>query len=172
KKDEEFRVLLDAREGDLEPSKNIQKLLWQVRLRTFIVDGAYDKALSYLSAIPLTAMAPADRRVFEGDGAEIVYGLMLKSFDAGNYSQVVKTWETYKDRYVEKVANDPHLNHLVGKSLIKMGLFRGYEEISSGFKKLETTPARTFPLWVERPDAASAEVALAELDVVKSLKSS
>src|SRR5690606_25388781 len=47
-----------------------------------------------------------------------------------------------------------------------------YEEISNGFKKLDTTPARTFPLWVERPDAASAEVALAELDVVKSLKSS
>lgn len=172
KKDVEFRVLLDAREGDLEPTKNIQKLLWQVRLRTFIVDGAYDKALSYLAAIPLTAMAPADRRVFEGDGAEIVYGLMLKSFDAGNYSQVVKTWETFKGRYVEKVANDPHLNHLVGKSLIKMGLFRGYEDISNGFRKLDSTPIRTFPLWVERPDAASAEVALAELDVVKSLKSS
>lgn len=171
-KDLEYRVLLDNREGDTTPSKDLQKILWQARLRLFIVDGAYDKALSYLSAIPLTSMTPAERRVFEGDGAEIVYGLMLKSFENGSYAQVVKTWETYKGRYVEKVANDPHLNHLVGKALIKLGLFRGYEEISSGFRKLDSTPVRTFPLWVKRPDAASAEVALSELDVVKSLKSS
>ena len=170
-KDREFRVLLDIDEKDAAPNKDLTKLLWQVRLRTFIVDGQFDKALSYLAAIPLTGMAPTERRVFEGDGAEIVYGMMLSSFEKGNYAQVVKTWETFKSRYVVKVANDPHLNHLVGKSLIKLGLFRGYEEISAGFRKLDQTPLKTFPVWVDRPKTASAEVALAELDVIKSLKS-
>lgn len=171
-KDLEFRVLLDRRDGESTINKDLQKLLWQVRLRNFIVDKQYDKALAYLTAIPLTGLSATDRRVFEGDGAEIIYGLMLKSFADGSYAQVVKTWETYKDRYVEKVANDPHLNHLVGKSLIKLGLFRGYEDISTSFRKLDSTPTRTFPLWVDRPNAASAEVALAELDIIKSLKSS
>lgn len=169
-KDKEFRVLLDAKHDDPNADKNLQKLLWQVRLRNFIVDADYDKALSYLTAIPLIGMAVTDRRVFEGDGAEIVYGIMLKSFEKGNYAQVVKVWETFKARYVVKVANDPHLNHLVGKSLIKLGLFRGYEEISSGFRQLDTTPAKTFPIWVKRARASSAEVALAELDVIKALK--
>ncbi len=171
KKDLEYRVLLDSREGDNNLDKHIQKILWQTRLRLFITDGEYEKALSYLTAIPLTGMPPSDRRTFEGDGSEIVYGMMLKSFSNGNYAQVVKTWETFKAKYVEKVANDPHLNHLVGKSLIKLGLYRGYEEVSLGFRNLDSTPVRTFPLWVNRPDAVSAEVALAELDVIKAIRS-
>ncbi|PIR30482.1 MAG: hypothetical protein COV38_05385 [Bdellovibrionales bacterium CG11_big_fil_rev_8_21_14_0_20_38_13] len=169
-KDKEFRVLLEMK-GSNVVDKNVQKLLWQTRLRLFIVDGEYEKALSYLAAIPLTGMPATDRRTFEGDGAEIVYGMMLKSFDKGNYAQVIKTWETFKSKYVEKVANDPHINHLVGKSLIKLGLYRGYEEVSAGFRNLDTTPTRTFPLWVKRPQAASAEVALAELDVIKAIRS-
>ncbi len=171
KKDKEYRVLLDSRTGDNDLDKYVHKILWQTRLRIFIADGEYEKALSYLSAIPLTGMPPSERRAFEGDGSEIVYGMMLKSFEKGNYAQVVKTWETFKQKYVEKVANDPHLNHLVGKSLIKLGLYRGYEEVSAGFRSLDTTPTRTFPLWVKRTEAVSAEVALAELDVIKALRS-
>ena len=168
--DKDFRILLDSKTGELSSNENIQKLLWQVRLRTLIVDEQYDKALAYLSAVPLNSMKATDRRAFEADGAEIVYGLILKKFENGDYARVVKLWEMFKQRYIKKVAKDPQLIFLVAKSLIKMGLFRTYEGVARDLRKIDSAQVKTFPIWVERSKFKRTEIATAELDVIKALK--
>jgi hypothetical protein len=140
------------------------------RLRGFIVDKKYNKALTYLAALPLTSLASVDKRVFEADGAEIIYGIILKSYRNSDYSLVVKDWTRNKDRYVSKVANDHYLNFIVGKSFLKLGLYDGFNNLYTSFKKLSKTPSRSFPLWINRPSQNNSDVMLLELEVTKNLE--
>lgn len=167
--DIENRAFLDIDEN-INLSRNLKKLLWLTRLRSFIVDGEYKKALTYLSALPLTSLARVDRRVFEADGAEIIYGIIKNSYQNSDYSLVVKDWTRNKDRYVSKVANDHYLNFIVGKSFLKLGLYEGFNDLYASFTKLSTTPARSFPIWVNRPRQDNSQSMLLELEVTKNLK--
>src|SRR5690606_13887433 len=73
--DKEIEVFLEQSPDETKAlDHNLKKLLWLVRLRLFISTKDYDKALSYLTSIPVDSLKRAERRVFEGDGAEIVYG--------------------------------------------------------------------------------------------------
>ncbi len=106
---------------------NLKKLLWLVRLRLFIVTKDYDKALAYLTTVPLDSMKPAERRVFEGDGAEIVFGIIQDAYLKEDYAKVVKLWEIYKNKYESKVAKNPYMNFVACDAFIKLGLYKSYD---------------------------------------------
>lgn len=170
-KDLETRVFLSMSDDQQKSlNKNLKKMLWLVRLRSFINDGKFHEGLSYLSALPLTAMTMTERRVFEADGAEVIYGIISDHFAKGKYSQVLKTWEIYRKDYVEKVANDPYVNFVVGKSLIRLGMYEAFEKIYQDFEKLSDTPSKTFPTWVERLSDGKRGQYILELDLVKNIK--
>ena len=169
-RDLEMRIFLENDKGVASTDKNISKLLQQVRLRTLIVDGKYKEALAYLSLLPMVGMAKIDARIFEGDGAEIVYGIISDLYKKAEYPQVIKAWQTYKDKYVDKVAMDPYINFVVGSSYVKLGLFKGFDDVYAAFEKLRETPSRTFPIWIDRDQELKASDLLSELSIVKDIK--
>ncbi|WP_172867709.1 tetratricopeptide repeat protein [Halobacteriovorax marinus] len=168
--DREVKVFLTSGIDNVRIESDLKKLLWQVRLRTFIVEKKYDEALAYLNALPLKSMIPTDRRVFESDGAEIVYGVIEKSFEEGIYANVIKAWDIYKDQYVDKVANDPQMNFLVANAYIRLGLMDGFDELYEKFSKSKYDISKTFPIWVERKNSADTKTLLSELQVIRNLK--
>lgn len=172
KADMEMRALLSIKDTKKKPvlSRDIKKLRWLVRLRTFLVDEKFNEALSYLTAIPLNSMKPSVKRVFEGDGAEAIYGIMMQNYRKSEYGKVIKAWEIYKEKYVDKVAMDPTLNFIVGKSYVKLGIFSGFDDIYSSFAKMKSSPTRTFPIWVERRGMNTSAVILEELKLSKNMK--
>lgn len=169
-RDREIRIFLEQDKNATSPDKNLTKLLQQVRLRTLIVDGKYKEALAYLSLIPTIGMAKIDARIFEGDGAEIVYGIISDFYQKAEYSQAIKAWQTYKDKYIDKVALDPYMNFVVGSSYVKLGLYKGFDETYTAFERLKDTPNRTFPIWVDRNQELKASDLLSELVIVKDIK--
>jgi hypothetical protein len=118
-------------------NQNLKKLLWLVRLRLFLSRKDYDSALTYLTSIPLDSLRPAERRVFEGDGAEIIYGIIQQAYLKENYSKVVKIWEIYKDKYESKVAKNIYMNFVVCDSFIKLGLYKSYDRALTSFKSVQ-----------------------------------
>jgi predicted Zn-dependent protease len=168
--DREVRVFLELD----APKKNgltreLKKLLWLVRLRTFINDGKFTEAMSYLSAIPLESLPPVEKRVFEADGAEIVYGLISEHYEAGDYTRVVKVWESYRKKYIEKVANDPYINFVVGRAYLKLGFYDAFDKAMSSFTALAETPSKTFPVWAKREQQGNRSRYLVELNLVRNL---
>ena len=168
--DRELRILLDMDDNDKKRDKNIKKLLWLVRLRSFIVDGKFSEALSYLSAVPLGILNMYDRNVFQGDGAEIVYGMLSKYYNQEEYAKVIKMWKSYKDKYIDRVAKDPYMNLIVGKSYLKLSFLSNMEEVLSSFEKNKNSPSRTFPIWNERPSLLEVGVVVLELKIVRHMK--
>ncbi len=170
-RDKEMRILLEQDKSSHAPTdRNLIKLLQQVRLRTLIVDEKYKEALAYLSLIPTMSMPRIDARVFEADGAEIIYGVILELYKKSEYSQVIKAWQTYKDKYVDKVAQDAMINFIVGSSYIKLGLFKGFDDVYANFEKLKDASKRTFPIWVPRDSSQHVGDLLSELVLVKDIK--
>ena len=170
-RDKEIRIFLEQdKNSKTSIDKNITKLLHQVRLRTLIVDEKYKDALAYLSLIPTISMMRADARVFEADGAEIIYGYIGELYKNAEYSQVIKAWQIYKDKYVDKVAQDAMINFLVGSSYIKLGLYKGFDEVYANFDLLKGTAKRSFPIWVKRDNSQKVGDLLSELTILKDIK--
>jgi len=166
--DLEKRVFLDFSEGH-KLSKNLKKLLWQTRLRTFIVDKQYRNALSYLVALPLDTLTPVEKRVFNADGAEVVYGQLFATYNKGSYSEVLRLWSNYKKKYSRKVARDPYVNFVVGRSYLKLGLYDAFNKLISENKNIEGKVNHTFPHWVARPEFKE-RLLMTELEVIKDIK--
>ena len=169
-RDREERVLLEMGEDKKRNDKNIKKLIWLVRLRSFIADGKFNEALSYLDAIPMGIMKMYDRNVFLGDGAEIVYGILSKYYNQEEYAKAVNIWKSYKSKYVVKVAKDPYMNLIVGKSYLKLGFLSSMEEALSSFEKNNNSPTRTFPIWSERPPRIDSNSVVSELKIIRHMK--
>jgi hypothetical protein len=148
-------------------SSDLRKLLWLVRLRLFIAAKEYDKALAYLTSVPLDAIKPAERRVFEGDGAEIVFGIIKDTYLKEDYSKVVKLWEVYKTKYESKVAKNLYLNFVVCDSFIKLGLYKSYDRALEGFKAVQKEEPRLFPIWVERVKETNLAEMIEELSLLR-----
>ena len=71
--DKEVRVFLNLKNDQKKNiNKDLKRLLWLVRLRTYIVDKNYTEGLAYLRSIPFNTIKPVEKRVFQGDGAEII----------------------------------------------------------------------------------------------------
>ena len=165
--DIEERSFIESKE---KLTGNLKQLLWIVRLRTLILDKDFKKALSYLSAIPIQSIQPLYRRIFEGDGAEIVYGVLDQFYNKSDYSYVVRVWEKYKDRYVDKVAQDPYVNYIVGMSYLNLNLFDGFDKELAKFEKLQGGPVRTFPIWFERKKLQKRKTFIQELKLMRNIK--
>jgi hypothetical protein len=148
-------------------SADLKKLLWLVRLRYFIATKNYEKALAYLTSIPLDAIKPAERRVFEGDGAEIVFGIIKDAYLKEDYAKVVKLWEVYKAKYESKVAKNIYLNFVVCDSFIKLGLYKSYDRALDSFKVVQAEEPRTFPIWVERVKNTNLSELVEELSLIR-----
>ena len=169
-KDVEERVFLEKEDVNKKYEKNIEQLLWLVRMRIMIVDSKFKEALSYLAAIPIASMPPSYRRAFEADGGEIVYGIIKQSYKESNYSKVVKVWRMYRDKYAVKAAKNSYLRYLVGNSLVHLGFFDRLGVFLSEFDGLKKTPEKTFPLWVEREKNFNQNTFVEELKIMADVK--
>jgi hypothetical protein len=168
--DKELEVFLEQSPDETKAlSQNLKKLLWLVRLRLFIATKEYDKALSYLTSLPMDALRPAERRVFEADGAEIVFGMIHESYLKEDYAKVVKIWEVYRDKYESKVARNLYMNFAVCDAFIKLGLFKSYDRALASFKEVEKEEKRTYPIWVERVKKINLSEMIEELNVIRLL---
>lgn len=145
-------------------------LLWLTRLRSFINKKQYREALSYITTLPVKTLRPVLKRMFQGDGAEIVYGMIQESFNKGNYPRVVKLWEIYRDMYEDKVAGEPYLNFLVAQSYINLGLEGSLDRTLDNLEKIKTAPKRSFPHWVERIKYGSINTLISEINVLKLIQ--
>lgn len=172
-KDKEVVIFLEQSPDEKKAlTKDLKKLLWLVRLRIFISSKEYDKALSYLTTIPIDAMKPAERRVFEGDGAEIVFGIIQEAYLKEDYSKAVKLWEIYKDKYESKVAKNIYMNFVVCDSYLKLGLYKSFDRAIAGFKKNKQQEERVFPVWVDRIKATDLSQMVEELDLLRFIAES
>jgi hypothetical protein len=149
--------------------QNLKKLLWLVRLRLFISTKEFDKALAYLTSVPLDALKPAERRVFESDGAEIVFGMLQKAYLEEDYAKVVKIWEVYKNKYDSKVARNSYMNFVVCDSFIKLGLYKSYDRALAGFESVQNSEERNFPVWVDRVKTTDLKAMVEELKLLRLL---
>lgn len=166
--DKETEVFLEQSPDETKAfNQNLKKLLWLVRLRLFISTKDYDKALTYLTSIPLDALKPAERRVFEGDGAEVVYGIIQEAYLKEDYAKVVKIWEVYKNKYETKVAKNIYMNFVVCDSFMKLGLYKSYDRALASFKNVQKEEARTFPIWVDRLKSTNLDQMIEELNLIR-----
>lgn len=147
-----------------------KKLLWLVRLRTLISEEKFDDALAYLSTLPLDSIRLIDKRVFNGDGAEVVLGLIQKEYLNNNYAKSIKIWEVYKDKYESKVAKNAYMNFIVTDSFLKLGLEKSFERSLAGLVKLKDTKNRRFPLWVKPHKNITVADYIKEIKLNKYLK--
>jgi tetratricopeptide (TPR) repeat protein len=153
---------------DLKAHPQLQKLLWLVRLRSMIVDKNFSEAYGYLSAINLASLSPLEVRVFDGDGAEVVAGLIMDKYKSGDFAEAIKIFDKNKTKYLEKVAKDPYLHYLIAKSYLILGLYDLSEEAMSDVKSLEAYKKRTYPVWIERKE--HGQVLFDDLSIARNIK--
>jgi hypothetical protein len=170
--DLESEVFLEQAQDEKKAiTPDLRRLLWLVRLRTFISTRRYDEALAYLASLPLDGMRPAERRVFEGDGSEIIFGLIQQAHLKEDYTKAVKIWEVYKAKYEKSVASNPYLNFVVADSFIKLGLYQSFERAYGALKGMRGEELREYPLWVERTKTIGLADMLEELALIKYIAS-
>ena len=168
--DKEARGFLKIDEKDHKSiDLNIKKILWLVRIRLLILDEKYKDALAYLQTIPLSMLKPIERRVFDAEGAEIVYGVMGNLYKDSKYSEIVKFWNIYKNKYVAKIAKDSLMNFMVGKSYLKLSLYDEFDRVCKEFMKLSDAPEKEFPIWIKRRAKESNGDVIQELIIEKHL---
>lgn len=169
KEDIETRVFIEA-DDKTKLNDDLQELLWLVRLRTFIVDKEYNKALSFLTALPLTSMKAEIKKVFHGDGAEIVFGIIQKNYNQNKFSRAIRAWEIYKEIYFSKVAMDPSIQFIIAKSYLNLGLWDGFERIYSNLASADNVKVRSYPIWLKRQEIDGRNAILSELKLIRNIK--
>jgi tetratricopeptide (TPR) repeat protein len=151
-------------------TEDLKKMLWMVRLRSFIVDKNYSDALSYLLAIPIDSLKPFEKLAFDGDGAEIAFGLIQEQFKNEDYPGLLKTYELFNKKYERKIGREPLLKYLVGKAFLKIGAYDSFDENYEDFRLLTEAPKREFPIWVDRDESISSEFLMLELAIIKNIQ--
>ena len=170
-KDKETLSFTTATEAEKKlMTTNLQKLLWLVRLRSFINTNEYDEALAYLTTLPLDSIKLIEKRTFEADGAEVVLGIIQKAYLEENYGRAVKVWELYKDKYEAKVAKSPYMAFIVSDSFLKLGLVDSFERSMARITKLKQNHVRAFPSWVAPHKDISIKDYVTELSINKFLQ--
>lgn len=166
--DLESEVFLDQAPDEKKAmDSELKKLLWLVRLRIFINTHKYDEALAYLTSLPIDTLKPADRRMFEGDGAEVVFGLIQQSWLKEEYAKAVRIWEVYRERYDARVAGNPFLNFVVADCFIKLGLHQSFERAWAGLQHMRDEELREYPIWVPRSKELPLKDMLEEMSLIQ-----
>jgi hypothetical protein len=129
----------------------------------------YSDAIAYLSTIPLETLKLIDKRTFEGEGAEIVLGLIKSSYLKKDYSKAVKTWEIYKEKYENKVASSTYLNFIIADSYLKLGFKSSFNREFDRLKNLKNGKIRTFPRWVTAHKNIKVTDYIVELEIEKRM---
>jgi tetratricopeptide (TPR) repeat protein len=151
-------------------NEDLKKMLWMVRLRSFIVDKNYSDALSYLMAIPIDSLKPFEKLAFDGDGAEIAFGLIQEQFKNEDYPGLLKTYELFNKKYERKIGREPLIKYIVGKAFLKIGAYDSFDQNYEEFKLLKETPKREFPIWIDRDESISSEFLMLELAIIKNIQ--
>lgn len=146
---------------------DLKKLLWLVRLRAFINRKSYDEALAYLTSIPIDTLKPSEKRMFDGDGAEIIFGIIQQTYLKEDYTRTVKIWEVYKDKYENRVAANPYMNFIVADCFVKLGLYQSFERAYVNLKAMVDVQTREYPLWVERMKNLPLKDMVEEMELIK-----
>ncbi len=153
-----------------EQDQDLKELLWLTRLRTFIAKEDYEGALAYLSIDTLRDLRQIERRTFNGDGAEIVLGIVKKAYLEEEYARAVKIWEVFKGKYEDKVAKNPYANFIVSDSYLKLGLEKSFERSMKDLEGLKGAQNRVFPRWVKVHKEIDLSEYLDELKLAKLIK--
>ncbi|MEX1098806.1 MAG: tetratricopeptide repeat protein, partial [Bacteriovoracaceae bacterium] len=149
---------------------DLRKLLWLTRLRTLISQQDYEAALAYLSSVPLDTLRQVERRTFNGDGAEIVLGIIKEAYLKEDYARAVKVWEVFKNKYEDKVAANPYMNFIVSDSFLKLGLTKSFERSFKELEKMKSSSPRVFPRWVRAHKEIDVGDYLNELRLAKIIQ--
>jgi hypothetical protein len=166
--DKETIVFLDQSPTEKKSlDGKLRKLLWLVRVRSMINFGKYNDAIAYLSTIPVDSLRLIDKRTFEGEGSEIVLGLIKKAYLDEDYSKAVKVWEIYKTKYEEKVAQSTYLSYIVSDSYLKLGFEDSFKREFDRLKSLKESKVRTFPKWVKNHKNIKIADYIVELEIEK-----
>ena len=166
--DKETIVFLDQSPAEKKSlDEKLRKLLWLVRVRSMINFENYSKAIAYLSTIPVESLRLIDKRTFEGEGAEIVLGLIKKAYLDEDYSKAVKVWEIYKNKYEEKVAKSTYLSYIISDSYLRLGFDKSFQREFNRLKSLKETKVRTFPKWVKNHKNIKIADYIVELEIEK-----
>lgn len=169
--DEEILAFIEGSDAEKKSlTGNHRKLLWLVRLRTFINTTKYEEALAYLTTLPLDSIKSVEKRTFEADGAEIVLGMIQKAYLSEDYGRAVKVWELYKSKYETKVAKSPYMSFIVSDSFLKLGLTDSYERSVKTLETLKSNNARSFPKWITSHKDISVKDYITELQINKFIK--
>ncbi len=146
-------------------TKDLQKLLWLTRLRSFIVKKDYKKAQNYFELLEIQSFSPSDRKVFEADAAEIVFGRMSEAFARDDWARVVKLWESEGKELSHRLGYDITQLKQIGFSYVQAGLLKKVSEISSILNDMGSYNTRNYPLWVSRSEQESPKSLAQELEV-------
>ncbi len=157
-------------EEEKELTEDLKKTLWMVRLRNFIVENNFTDALAYLMAIPMESLRPYEIKAFEGDGREIVFGMIQNEAKNENYPNLLKLYEFYNERFEKKIDREPLTRYLVGKAMLNIGTYDAFDANYEEFKKSKDEPSRDFPLWIPRDDSKSPDYLMLDLAINKNLK--
>jgi hypothetical protein len=166
--DKEKAIFLEASDDEKGIiTKNFKKLLWQVRLRSFINAKQYKKAMTYLESIPLQSLNPSERQSFHLDGTEILYGMMHDAYLRKDYPHTVRVWSLFKDKYTKSMRGDPIVHYTLADSYLKLGVMKKFNEEVAKLQSLKDTGVRRFPAWIERNVLVSNQRLMQELVVRK-----
>lgn len=166
--DKETIVFLDQSPDERKSlNQNLRKLLWLVRLRTMINNEKYEDAIAYLSTIPLESLRLIDKRTFDGEGAEVVLGLIKSSYLKGDFARTVKLWEVYKNKYENKVAGSPYLGYMVSDAYLQLGFQDSFAREFKRLRSLKDEQERTFPRWVKIHKKIKIADYITELEIEK-----
>jgi hypothetical protein len=170
KDDSEVLVFLDKTPAEeKEMHQNLNKLLWLVRLRTYINQEQYKEALTYFTTLPIDSMSLLDKRVFLGDGSEIVLGVIQQMYNTQEYTNAIKTWETYRYKFDNQIASNPYLNFIICESYLRLGLFESFTKGIEKLRKLKSEPTRNYPLWANGSKNIKIDELISELELIKAV---
>jgi tetratricopeptide (TPR) repeat protein len=168
-----YKVLLEKTPQENSVMNNdLNKLLWQVRLRSLINTKEYEKAIAYLESVPVENLLTSEKKNFYLDGAEIVTGLVQSLYEENNLSRATRVWELYKDKYSPKVAKSLYLNFIVADAYSQLGLKESYKRVVKRLESIQNHEIRNFPIWVEPRKKYSKNNFLTELDLLHATRNS
>lgn len=171
--EEDLELIVFLNQTDEEKAhinKDLAKLLWLTRLRTLIVQSKYKEALAYLSSIPLNTMSSMDKQVFETDGAQIILGVVKKSYLEQDYAKAIKVWNIYKEKYSERVSQNSYLRFLITDSYLKLGLNKSFNNSFAKLSLMDKTTPKSYPAWVSLHKDIKTEDLIIDIKISKLIK--